>query len=101
MVLTPDQIGKILEPYNNLYSAIETKTSPDKPLLLAHYTSVQVVEQILRNDEIWLGNPLYMNDLAEMRAGILLGSQIFPEFAQKAAGSAPRTTMLVQWFNHY
>lgn len=101
MALTPDQIAKILEPYNSLYSAIETKESPDKPLLLAHYTSVQVVEQILRNDEVWLANPLYMNDLDEMRAGILVGSQIFPEFAQQAAGSAPRTTRLVEAFNHF
>lgn len=59
MALTPNQIAKILEPYDSLYSAIETKTSPEKPLLPAHYTSVQVVEQILRNDEIWFGNPLY------------------------------------------
>lgn len=101
MALTPDQIAKILEPYNALYSSIETKTDRDKPLLLAHYTSVQVVEQILRNDEVWLANPLYMNDLDEMRAGILLGSQIFPEFAQKAAGDTPRSTRLVEAFNHF
>src|SRR5262249_26502661 len=83
-----------------LYSSIETKTDPHKPLLLAHYTSVQVIEQILKNDEIWFGNPLYMNDLDEMRAGILLGSQIFPEFAQQAAGPGPRATQLMTHYNH-
>lgn len=101
MALTPEQIAKIVEPYNGLYSAIETKTSPDKPLLLAHYTSVQVIEQILRNDEIWLANPLYMNDLDEMRAGLLLGSQIFPEFARQAGTTVERATRLTQAYNHY
>jgi hypothetical protein len=101
MDLTPNQIAKILESYNSLYLAIETRTSRDKPLLLAHYTSVQVVEQILKNDEIWLANPLYMNDLDEMRAGLLLGSQIFPEFAREAAGTVERATRLTQLYNHY
>jgi hypothetical protein len=101
MALTPEQTAKILEPYNGLYSAIETKTSRDKPLLLAHYTSVQVIEQILRNDEIWLANPLYMNDLDEMRAGLTLGSQIFPEFARQAGTNVDQATRLTQAYNHY
>ena len=101
MALTPDQISKILEPYNALYSTIETKTDRDTPLLLAHYTSVQVIEQILRNDEVWLANPLYMNDLDEMRAGILLGTQIFPEFARQAGGTTDRAPRLIQPYNHY
>jgi hypothetical protein len=29
LALAPEQIAKILEPYNGLYSAIGTKTSPD------------------------------------------------------------------------
>lgn len=40
-----------------------------KPLL-AHYTSIEVLEKILLNDEIWLSNPLFMNDLEEVRFGI-------------------------------
>jgi hypothetical protein len=99
--LTPIEIAKIIEPYNALYSSIETKTDRNKPLLLAHYTSVQVIEQILRNDEVWLANPLYMNDLDEMRAGILLGSQLFPEFATKAGGTVERTNRLIEPYNHY
>jgi hypothetical protein len=98
---TPDQVTKILALYQVLYSSIETKTDRAKPLLLAHYTSVQVIEQILRNDEVWLANPLYMNDLDEMRAGVLLGSQIFPEFARLAGGTPDRATRLIQSYNHY
>jgi len=97
----PDQIAKIIEPYNALYSSIETQTDRDKSLLLAHYTSVQIIEQILRNDEIWFGNPLYMNDLDEMRAGILVGSQVFPEFAQQAGGTSQRAERLIAAYNHY
>ena len=36
--------------------------------LLAHYTSVPTIEQILRTNQVWLSNPLYMNDMQEMRA---------------------------------
>lgn len=97
----PNEVAKILQLYDCLYTAIETKTGPDQPLLLAHYTSVQVIEQILRNDEIWFGNPLYMNDLEELRLGLLIGSQIFPEFAEKAADSADKAASLTAAYNHY
>jgi DUF2971 family protein len=98
---TPDEITRILQQFNPLYSDVESKTTPDEPILLAHYTSVQVVEQILKNDEIWFANPLYMNDLEEMRLGLLIGSQIFPEFAEKASGKPDRTTLLTSAYNHF
>jgi hypothetical protein len=41
--------------------------------LLAHYTSIDVIEKILRSEEIWFSNPLFMNDLDEMRFGMLEG----------------------------
>ncbi|MGB6309020.1 MAG: DUF2971 domain-containing protein, partial [Steroidobacteraceae bacterium] len=41
-----------------------------KQPLLAHYTSIEVLERILCNDEIWLSNPLFMNDLEEVSFGI-------------------------------
>lgn len=44
----------------------------DRPLL-AHYTSIQVLEQILKNDEIWFSNPLLMNDRDEIKFGIHAG----------------------------
>lgn len=40
-----------------------------KPLL-AHYTSISVLEDILEKEEIWLSNPLFMNDHEEVRFGI-------------------------------
>jgi hypothetical protein len=41
-----------------------------KQPLLAHYTSIEVLEKILCNNEVWLSNPLFMNDLEEVRFGI-------------------------------
>jgi hypothetical protein len=44
--------------------------------LLAHYTSLPVLEQILRNNEIWLSNPLFMTDIEEVRFGIEHGKSL-------------------------
>ena len=41
--------------------------------LFAHYTSISVVEKIMKNEEVWLSNPLFMNDLEEMRFGVQQG----------------------------
>jgi hypothetical protein len=89
---TKEEANAVIRQYDGLYSDLETKTSPTEPLLLAHYTSVEVAEKILRDEEVWLSNPLYMNDLEEMRAGIGLGSQLFPRFAQQAAVGDPNRT---------
>ncbi len=61
---TPEEVNRLLLLYQGLYSHFVTKTSTEKPLLLAHYTSVQVVEQIVKHEELWFSNPLYMNDLS-------------------------------------
>lgn len=48
---------------------------PDYRPLLAHYTSIKTLESILRGGEIWLSNPLFMNDLEEVSFGINNGVQ--------------------------
>ncbi len=45
----------------------------NKQPFLAHYTSLDVLEKILTTDEVWFSNPLFMNDLEEVRFGILHG----------------------------
>jgi hypothetical protein len=35
-----------------------------------------VLEAILRNDEVWLSNPLFMNDMEEVRFGINAGANL-------------------------
>jgi hypothetical protein len=98
---TKEEAKTIIGKYDGLQSRLQTKTSPDEPLLLAHYTSVEVAEKILRDEEIWFGNPLYMNDLEEMRAGISLGGQLFPQFAVQAGAQPDRTRLLIEAFNFY
>ena len=48
----------------------EFQTAP----LLAHYTSIYVLEQILKTDEVWLSHPLLMNDHEEIIWGIVNGA---------------------------
>jgi hypothetical protein len=42
-----------------------------------------------------------MNDLEEMRAGIGMGSQLFPQYAPLADVDPNRIGLLIQTFNHY
>jgi hypothetical protein len=71
--------------------------------LLAHYTSIDVIEKILRSTEIWLSNPLFMNDLEEMRFGMLEGRRLFEESeaVKQFAGSQARVDRIKYDFNFY
>ncbi len=98
--LPAEETLTVLRAFDPLYQRVRTITSPEARYL-AHYTSVQVIEQIFKNREVWLSNPLYMNDLEEMRAGIALAAELFPAHAQIAGGTPARATVLLQAFNHY
>jgi hypothetical protein len=50
--------------------------NPARPLHLAHYTSLEVLEKIIINNEIWFSNPLFMNDHQEMRFGMTEGVRV-------------------------
>jgi hypothetical protein len=57
--------------FQELYSDITSAEQFNvKQPLLAHYTSISTLESILRNEEIWLSNPLFMNDMKEVRFGL-------------------------------
>src|SRR4051794_17478867 len=43
--------------------------------LLAHYTSIDVMEKLITSDEIWFSHPLLMNDHEEVNFGIQNGAQ--------------------------
>ncbi len=45
--------------------------------LLAHYTSVASLEQMLLANEVWFSNPLFMNDWEELRFGMSAGASEF------------------------
>jgi len=60
--------------WHMLYSELEIEPdgASNSPLL-AHYTSLSNLENILRNEQVWLSNPLFMNDLEEVRFGVSNG----------------------------
>lgn len=63
-----------------IWGDIDTEDDfPSKTPLLAHYTSISVVERIVANNEIWFSNPLFMNDFEELRFGVNEGMSAFFE----------------------
>jgi Protein of unknown function (DUF2971) len=99
---TPPEIKDILAAYDPLQKPFDcTERLQTDPPLLAHYTSLHVAEQIIKNEEIWLSHPFYMNDLEELRFGMQQGIQHFPMYAQIAEPTPTRTKLLLDMFNHY
>jgi len=79
---------------------------PTKKPLLAHYTSISVMESILANNEVWLSNPLVMNDLQEVRFGINQGNEIVLSHLNDddfvaACGGAARVKLFQNWYSYY
>ncbi|MBN9437157.1 hypothetical protein [Bosea sp. (in: a-proteobacteria)] len=67
----------LTDAFRALFSDIpENSLEHDRPLL-AHYTSIDALNKILTSNEIWLANPLFMNDHEELRWGILNGIEEF------------------------
>lgn len=55
------------------WSDMQPAPAPGRLPLLAHYTSIATLERIAQTGEIWFSNPLYMNDVDELRYGMNLG----------------------------
>jgi hypothetical protein len=75
----------------------------DKQVLLAHYTSVDVVVAIMKGEQLWFSNPLFMNDTQEIRfpfneAELLLQTSVE---IRKACNSDARYTALMQHLDYY
>jgi len=70
--------------------------------LLAHYTSIAVFEQMMANDEVWFSNPLFMNDLEELRFGMIEGARVFRESStlREALSTQEVHTRLIHHFDH-
>ena len=60
---------------DDLWQDMQRQPLPSELPLLAHYTSIGTLERIAQTGEIWFSNPLYMNDVDELRYGINLGLQ--------------------------
>lgn len=53
---------------------IEELSYPAMRPLLAHYTSIQTFERIVTEEQFWFSNPLFMNDLEELKFGMNEGA---------------------------
>ncbi|WP_416424483.1 DUF2971 domain-containing protein [Pseudomonas sp. App30] len=76
---------------------------PAQRPLLAHYTSVAVLDMMMGNDEIWFSNPLYMNDLEELRFGMIQGASAFRNSPELRAAFTDEGLYesLVRHFDHF
>lgn len=80
----------------------QSETYPSNRPFLAHYTSIDTLEKIMSSNEIWFSNPLYMNDLDELRFGILEGADAFRRNQEivDACGDVERYNMLRDAFEY-
>lgn len=71
------------------------------PEQLAHYTSLASLEKILSSRELWLSNPLYMNDWEELRFGMQEGATAFrtSESIRESCSTDERFDHLINYFN--
>jgi hypothetical protein len=95
---------EILELFSPLEVDLEDLESLMKDrLLLAHYTSIDVLEKIMKSGEIWLSNPLFMNDLEEVRFGLLEGKRLVEqsEAVTHACKTSERAASLRGAFSYY
>lgn len=93
----------IWEQFQSLYHDVDSKEHfPQKKPLLAHYTSIETIESILKNDQLWFSNPLYMNDVDELRFGIREGaSRFFNSREIREALGENQRNLLYRHFDYY
>ncbi len=90
--------------FRGLWSDIaESEEFYNRKPLLAHYTSIQTLEKIVTNKEIWFSNPLLMNDMEELRFVINEGQHLFHDHAElhKACGGKDRCLEIDAGFEVY
>lgn len=95
---------EIMSLFNPLYEDItEQDVFHIRKPLLAHYTSLEVLEKILRTNEIWFSNPLFMNDLEEVRFGLVGGVNKLKEndVVRTALGTEDRHTAFIEALDYY
>ncbi|MBR1121089.1 DUF2971 domain-containing protein [Bradyrhizobium lablabi] len=87
----------VLALYNPLFEPfLKAHAGGSETPLLAHYTSIKVMESVLKTSEIWFFNPLLMNDWQEMRHGAVVGTELFSNIdnIKRAGGNDERAEIL-------
>jgi hypothetical protein len=99
---------EIVSLFSPMFDFVRNPAVPNtqRPRFLAHYTTLGVLEKIIKTEEVWLSNPLFMNDLQEMRFGMGEGARIFNQLCagsafEEACGSKERVAAMQSAFNYY
>lgn len=90
--------------FDSLYADVKPEAQFSHSLpLLAHYTTIQTVELIIKFKEMWFSNPLYMNDLEEVRFGLIEGERAVANSSDltMALGTPERRNLFLHAFNFY
>jgi hypothetical protein len=96
--MAEDTDQELFEIFNPLFPR-RTFAEGARPPLLAHYTSIKAMEAVLKTNKVWFSNPLFMNDLQEVRFGITEGARLFEIELQKKVGrSEEQVTILRDLF---
>ncbi len=69
----------------------------NRPDFVAHYTSMEALEGILKSSQIWLSNPAFMNDYSELIGGLAAAKQGL----SRAVGTPIRDETLQKLFSRY
>jgi hypothetical protein len=87
-----------------LYDDISLESQFHQALpLLAHYTTIQTVEKIISAKEVWFSNPLYMNDLEEVRFGLVESEKLLLANVEiaKALSTPQRAAAFFAAYNYF
>jgi hypothetical protein len=78
--MTPEELTSRIAPLYSAFINLAALTDNKRPLHLAHYTSLDVLEKITQTNEIWFSNPLFMNDHQEMRFVLFEAVKVIAEW---------------------
>lgn len=104
-MLTDAEIHGLFTPiFNDIENLV--KMEPNNRPLLAHYTSIDVLEKIIKNEEVWFSNPLFMNDTQELTYGMAEGLGEIKALKENGAllnacGNQQRFDLLINAFEYY
>ncbi|RYH21605.1 MAG: DUF2971 domain-containing protein [Alcaligenaceae bacterium] len=92
-------LGALLQ--DALWADLAEAKRMDEAPLLAHYTTIDTFEKIVKSGEMWLSNPLFMNDLEEMRFGMMRGADFFRGSSHilEACADSERLNALMSMFD--
>jgi len=95
------EVRQLFEPlYNDVKPGAQFYST--RPLL-AHYTTIETIEKIISSKELWFSNPLYMNDIEEVRFGLIEADTLIrsSSIISDACGTPERTTTFLTAFADY